>query len=399
LLKRADALLDEMMVAVVDTGTHLDLPLPAPSQNHLPANGQTAVGQTAVGQTAVGQTANGQTAVGQTAIRHPASLQEKQHPAVESMPQKSVGSANGAPGQTPERSRPALVPAEQRYRRPAASAGEVPPSTLLAPSTLPAPSTLLAPSTLPALSTLPASTMTVGTRSSLRSTLLPRAGESNTAALAQEIHAMLGEITATLPDGHDTAERGRTLLHKAQQILQTDPQRTAEVDYYLQQVRRILQRARQRQSDSALYRRWLTLYLCSWAGLAGFTLLSRYLFQEEWLNFLADFFWTGTDTPWVQYGPMVLGAFLAGAQGAACGALLTMQRHAARAYGYFDRKYGLRGLLLPLLGALLGVLPALLWAGSCSWLGLAGTELWVSILPALLAWMLGFTQEWLYGAR
>ena len=210
---------------------------------------------------------------------------------------------------------------------------------------------------------------------------------------------MLGEIAATLPDSHDTAVRGRTLLHKAQQILQSDPQRTAEVDYYLQQVRRILQRARQRQSDSALYRRWLTLYLCGWAGLAGLTLLSRYLFQEEWLNFLADFFWTGTDTPWVQYGPLVLGASLAGAQGAACGALLTMQRHAARAYGYFDRKYGLRGLLLPLLGALLGLLPALLWAGSCSWLGLAGTELWVGLLPALLAWVLGFAQEWLYGAR
>ena len=238
-----------------------------------------------------------------------------------------------------------------------------------------------------------------GTRSSLRSALLPRAGESNTAALAQEIHTMLGEIAATLPDSHDAAARGRTLLHKAQQILQSDPQRTAEVDYYLQQVRRILQRARQRQSDSALYRRWLTLYLCGWAGLAGLTLLSRYLFQGEWLNFLADFFWTGTDTPWVQYGPLVLGASLAGALGAACGALLTMQRHAARAYGYFDRKYGLRGLLLPLLGALLGLLPALLWAGSCFWLGLAGTELWVGLLPALLAWMLGFAQEWLYGAR
>ncbi|MFM7174615.1 MAG: hypothetical protein ACKO4U_16435 [Caldilinea sp.] len=366
LVKRADALLDEMMVAVVDTGTHLDFPLPDPSQKQLPAHAQPAITQ--------------------PALPPPALSQESQHPALEPMPRKSVGSANGASASAPERSMPALVPAEQRYRRPATAAVELPASTLPA-------------STMPA-STMPASTMAVGgTRSSLRSALLPRAGESNTAALAQKIHAMLGEIAATLPDSHDTAARGRTLLHKAQQILQSDPQRTAEVDYYLQQVRRILQRARQRQSDSALYRRWLTLYLCGWAGLAGLTLLSRYLFQEEWLNFLADFFWTGTDTPWVQYGPLVLGASLAGALGAACGALLTMQRHAARAYGYFDRKYGLRGLLLPLLGALLGLLPALLWAGSCSWLGLAGTELWVGLLPALLAWMLGFAQEWLYGAR
>ena len=366
LVKRADALLDEMMVAVVDTGTHLDLPLPDPSQKQLPAHALPAHAL--------------------PALPPPAPLQKSQHPAPEPLPQKRVESVNGAPTSAPERSMPALVPAEQRYRRPAAAATELPVGTLPA-------------STLPA-STLPVGTMAVGgTRSSLRSALLPRAGESNTAALAQEIHTMLGEIAATLPDSHDAAARGRTLLHKAQQILQSDPQRTAEVDYYLQQVRRILQRARQRQSDSALYRRWLTLYLCGWAGLAGLTLLSRYLFQGEWLNFLADFFWTGTDTPWVQYGPLVLGASLAGALGAACGALLTMQRHAARAYGYFDRKYGLRGLLLPLLGALLGLLPALLWAGSCFWLGLAGTELWVGLLPALLAWMLGFAQEWLYGAR
>jgi len=81
------------------------------------------------------------------------------------------------------------------------------------------------------------------------------------------------------------------------------------------------------------------------------------------------------------------------------GILLNMRRHAAKEYGYFDRKYGLRGLLLPLLGAIFGLLLALLWATACHFLGLDGANFWVSLLPALAAFMAGFSQEWLYGAR
>jgi hypothetical protein len=40
----------------------------------------------------------------------------------------------------------------------------------------------------------------------------------------------------------------------------------------------------------------------------------------------------------------------AGALGAACSVLWNMHRHSRQEYGYLDRKYGLRGLLLPLIG-------------------------------------------------
>ncbi len=97
-------------------------------------------------------------------------------------------------------------------------------------------------------------------------------------------------------------------------------------------------------------------------------LAARYLLEDELFIFLEDIFWTGRDTLWVQFGPMVIGAFFAGALGAALGILLNMRRHAAKEYGYFDRKYGLRGLMLPLLGAMFGLLLALLWAAVCYFL-------------------------------
>ena len=244
-----------------------------------------------------------------------------------------------------------------------------------------------------------ASSMTVGPRASLRSTLLPRSVETDTATAEQEIHALMSEISAGLPVGHEAAERSRHLLNKAENILQSDPTRTAEVDYYLQQVRRIVQRTRQSQTWSALYQRRLTIYLAAWIALSVVVLAGRYVLQAELLAFLEDFFWTSFDAIWVQFAPMTVGAIAAGSLGAATSVLLNMQRHAAQEYGYFDRKYGLRGLLLPLLGAVFGLALAVLWAAICYFVGLDGTNVWIASLPAIAAFLLGFAQEWLYGAR
>lgn len=244
-----------------------------------------------------------------------------------------------------------------------------------------------------------ASSMTVGPRASLRSTLLPRSVETDTATAEQEIHALMSEISAGLPVGHEAAERSRHLLNKAENILQSDPTRTAEVDYYLQQVRRIVQRTRQSQTWSALYQRRLTIYLAAWIALSVVVLAGRYVLQAELLAFLEDFFWTSSDAIWVQFAPMTIGAIAAGSLGAATSVLLNMQRHAAQEYGYFDRKYGLRGLLLPLLGAVFGLALAVLWAAICYVVGLDGANVWIASLPALVAFLLGFAQEWLYGAR
>lgn len=248
-------------------------------------------------------------------------------------------------------------------------------------------------------STALASSMTVGVRANARSTLLPRAVETDAETAEQEINALLSEIAATLPVGHEAAERGRHLLTKAQHILDSDPSRTAEVDYYLQQVRRIVQRTRQMHNDSSVYRQRLTIYLGAWAALAITALTARYLLQSDLLAFLEMLFWTSSDSIFVQFSPMIIGAFFAGALGATVGVLANMRRHAAQEYGYFDRKYGLRGLLLPLLGAVFGLVLAAIWAAICFFAGWDGTNLWVASLPALIALVLGFAQERLYGAR
>ena len=39
-----------------------------------------------------------------------------------------------------------------------------------------------------------------------------------------------------------------------------------------------------------------------------------------------------------------------------------MGKHSRSQYGFFDRKYGLRGLMLPIIGALVGVLIYLAFA-------------------------------------
>ncbi len=102
----------------------------------------------------------------------------------------------------------------------------------------------------------------------------------------------------------------------------------------------------------------------------------------------------------LRQAPVVLAGAFAGALGAAISALLNMQRRSRREHGYFDRKYGLRGLLLPLLGMFFGLLLAVLAA-----IAYIVAEIdpsmytWAITAPAMLALIVGFGQEWMYGAR
>jgi ElaB/YqjD/DUF883 family membrane-anchored ribosome-binding protein len=291
--------------------------------------------------------------------------------------------------------KPTLIPAEQRYVQQARSASVdelAPPGNGAMRASKPA-------TFVRRQSTSLANSMTVGGRLSARSLLLPRELETDIEKTQQEIQALLAEITTALPATHEAAERSRHLLNKAQHILEENPSRTAEVDYYLQQVRRIVQRTRQMQNDSALYRRRLTIYLSSWVVLAALVLIARYWMQSELLEALEMLFWRSEEAIWVQFVPMLIGAIFAGALGAALGALYTMQRHAAREYGYFDRKYGLRGLILPLLGGVFGTVLAILWAAVCIFVGLDENQVWIGAAPAVLAFVFGLIQEWLYGVR
>lgn len=229
-----------------------------------------------------------------------------------------------------------------------------------------------------------------------RSTLLPRMSNLDPDALNREIAELHGEIAALLPVGHETSERARHLLDKAYSILQSDPLRSAEVEYYMQQVRTIVQRLRQTRTWSNLYRDRLRVYLLGWLAFSAILFAARYIFQLQFVAAMAGVLGSGMLLHW----PAFVGAVAAGALGGAAGALYTMRQHATSADSFFDRKYGLRGLMLPIIGASVGALGCLLFSGAYLLAGVNPmTNLVAGTLPALAAFIFGVSQESIYGTR
>ena len=229
-----------------------------------------------------------------------------------------------------------------------------------------------------------------------RSTLLPRMSNLDPDALNREIAELHGEIATLLPVGHETSERARHLLDKAYSILQSDPLRSAEVEYYMQQVRTIVQRLRQTRSWSDLYRDRLRVYLLGWLAFSAILFAARYVFQLQFAAAMAGVLGSGMLLHW----PAFVGAVAAGALGGAAGALYTMRQHARTGDSFFDRKYGLRGLMLPIIGLIVGALGYLLFGGAY-WLADVNpaTNPFAGTLPALAAFAFGFGQESIYGTR
>jgi hypothetical protein len=245
-----------------------------------------------------------------------------------------------------------------------------------------------------------ASQMAVGMRGANRSNLLPRNNEIDSDTVQQEINELLRAISTSLPAGNEAVERSRHLLGKAQTLLQSDPTRTAEVDYYLQQVRRIVQRTQQTAQWSSLYQKRVTVYLWAWLLLAGMIVAAVALYTGA----VTEFFTQLVDMPEleriVQQAPVVLAGAFAGVLGASLSALFHIQRRSRREHSYFDRKYGLRGLLLPLLGMFFGLLLALGAAIIYLLVDIdPALQAWAVAVPAVLALVVGFGQEWMYGAR
>jgi hypothetical protein len=233
-----------------------------------------------------------------------------------------------------------------------------------------------------------------------RSTLLPRMSDLDPDALNREIAKLHEEIAALLPVGHETNERARHLLDKAYSILQSDPMRSAEVEYYMQQVRTIVQRLRQTRVWSNLYRDRLRVYLLGWLALSAILLAARYVFQLQFEAMLADLMGLRSGSAMVQHWPAFFGSAVAGALGGAAGALYTMRQHTAMGDSFFDRKYGLRGLMLPFMGLFVGALGYLFFGGAYLLAGLnPATNLLAGSLPSLAAFIYGVSQESIFGTR
>jgi hypothetical protein len=233
-----------------------------------------------------------------------------------------------------------------------------------------------------------------------RSNLLPRTSAADVEAVQREIFTLQHEIDLKLPAGHDSNTRAHHLLEKALAILQADPTRSAEVEYYLQQVRTIFQRVQQTIDWSSVYRTRLLVYVAAWSLLALIFLVARLLYPAGMSQFLSLYGGLAAESFAVQSFVGVSSAFFAGALGGALSVLISLQRQSRLPHGFIDRKFGLRGLMLPLIGAIIGALIALLFEIVYTVLGLSPVqELWMSLLPALCALLFGIGQESLYGTR
>ena len=216
----------------------------------------------------------------------------------------------------------------------------------------------------------------------------------------QEMAMLQNAIESALPVGHESRTRAQHLLQKAHMLVQTDPTHSAEVDYYLQQVRTIMQRAQETVHWSTLYQNRLRTYLLAWLALSVIVILSRYLYAvplAQWLARLSG----QSSSSLLSYNILTITtAFFFGALGGGVGALSTMIQHTRLGQGFFDRKYGLRGLILPIIGALFGLGLCLLFGILYAIFGIdPASNFWFGLLPALLALAAGASQEYLYGTR
>lgn len=235
-----------------------------------------------------------------------------------------------------------------------------------------------------------------------RSNLLPRMSNLDPRSLQQEMVLLQTEIEAALPAGHESRERALRLLQKAYTILHDDASRSAEVDYYLQQVRTISQRVQETLHWSTLYHSRLNLYLSAWTALSLIVITARYVYYDGLATVIANLsnldLATGSLLPYNLL--TLLTTFFGGALGGALGAFINLRYSAQSKQGFFDRKYSLRGLILPLIGAIVGL-------ALCICFGLVyylfqvdpATNLWLGAAPAILAFGFGVAQESIYGTR
>jgi len=232
------------------------------------------------------------------------------------------------------------------------------------------------------------------------SNLLPRMSTTDVQTLQQEITTLHSEINALLPAGHESNLRAQHLLEKAQTILESDPTRSAEVEYYLQQVRTIFQRVQQTIHWSNLYRNRLLIYLTGWSLLALIVLMASYLYNSQMGGLVADLLQWSADSFAAQNFTTWLSTIAAGALGGAVGALLNLRLRSHLEHGFFDRKYGLRGLILPVMGMLFGALLYLLIGPIFYLLELdPSISVTMSMLPPLFSFVFGLGQEFIYGTR
>lgn len=322
-------------------------------------------------------------------------------PAIQSVaPQGGVSYSQEKTPTAPQQ--PLLVSAEQRYARAVQSASSPvadPNQSVFSPSATDEPGEQSA-GLGPVRRSTTAGAMSVANRGSKYSTLLPRESSPDPESLLREIITLGNQIVTDIPAAHESRERAQKLLDKANTILQSDPLRSAEVGYYLQQVRSMIDRLRQNLSYSALYQRRLHTYLFAWLALALVTIFGCILYGKNLVDLLMGIANVADDSLLSQHLVALLLTLFAGGLGGALGALWSMRNQAKQEFFFLDRKFSLRSMILPVTGFVAGILVYLL-LGLIYWgFGLdPSRNLAIAFIPMLLTFGIAWSQEIVFGVR
>ncbi|MFN8442228.1 MAG: hypothetical protein U0175_15710 [Caldilineaceae bacterium] len=315
-------------------------------------------------------------------------------------PQSSVNSFQEKTSSVP--AQPLLVSAEQRYARsvqPTSPPVADPNQSVFSSATTDEPGEQSA-GLGPVRRSTTAGAMSVANRGSKYSTLLPRESSPDPESLLREIISLGNQIATDIPAAHESRERAQKLLDKANTILQSDPLRSAEVGYYLQQVRSMIDRLRQNLSYSALYQRRLHTYLFAWLALALVTIVGCILYGKNLVDLLMMIANVDSDSLLSQHLVALLLTLFAGGLGGALGALWSMRNQAKQEFFFLDRKFSLRSMILPVTGFVAGILVYFL-LGLIYWgFGLDPSHnLAIAFIPMLLTFGVAWSQEIVFGVR
>lgn len=376
---RADILMDEMMLGSVDGGGAAYSGDYVPAEPDGSANGSGNYGAD------VASVPDGE---GGAAGKEPGEDEWWQHPFRTASPAEAQGEpSHSAAGMTFPASTPAPMPDTEADQS----------DSLLRPPAAVQPAATFSPAEG---SEARESSRIAGKRSrpGARSNLLPRVSTVDTEALWREIDEMRTEIGAVTPAQHEWNVRSRHLLDKGERILRQSPDRTAEVEYYVKQVRSILERVRQSYGWSRIYMQRLNRYLLLWVAFAAVAAAGLFLYRGALVDFFSLVTGVRPDGFVISLLPDWLAVIAVGALGGALGALLGMSRRQALEQGFFDRKYSLRGLLLPILAALAAFFIFIPFGLIAYFMPLSWTiAVSLVVVAALLAFAFGFFQESLYG--
>ncbi|RIK39765.1 MAG: hypothetical protein DCC55_17075 [Chloroflexi bacterium] len=423
---RAEILLDEMMLGGVDVAAGEPLnrnawpsqPMPSPASSGSENSWDTAAGAPAVAGAYENGHVGGMNGPGVSGLTEREGASVRAAAFERTQPAQQPEQPSAAPTPSPSDRQSWVASAEERYRKLARQQEQdYPPTTPAEPATndagdylwpeesrttppaVEATATMSTPTVRRVANQFAGSVATVASGGK-RSNLLPRMSTADVEAVQREIFTLQSEIDVRLPANHESNERARHLLEKALAILQADATRSAEVEYYLQQVRTIFQRVQQTIDWSSIYRNRLLVYLSAWVLLTVIVLTASTLYRSQLENALILYAGLAPEGLALQHGVALIAACFAGALGGAISMLVSLQHQSHLPHGFIDRKFGLRGLLLPLLGAAVGGLIALLLSLIYTVIGINPAQsLLAAALPALLAFLFGVGQETLYGTR